>query len=69
MKKKPRIILEPRLELQAACLNAHQCRVLAQIYLRWARQLFVKARILEFDSKPKPKPRLVLLPVRRSRLN
>lgn len=45
-----RIQLEPSLEIQAATLNARQCRALADVYERWTRQLRVKAKILELDS-------------------
>ncbi len=44
---KPLITLEPELQLQTVSYTAAQCRALARIYYRWARQLFVKARILD----------------------
>jgi len=53
-----RIRLEPELEAIAADFNAHQCRIVARLYARWARQLRVKAQILEQDSQPVPPPPL-----------
>ena len=59
MSKTPaRIRLEPELEAFAADFNAQQCRNVARLYARWARQLRVKARILERDSQPVPPPPL-----------
>ena len=67
--KKLRIILEPKLELQASCLNACQCRQLARVYDRWAHQLKMKAAILDVDAAPPPRRVLRRLPTQKLLLN
>lgn len=64
-----RIRLEPALEERTALMNAAQCRALARVYARWARQLRVKAKILELDRQPVRRPPLRPLPARRLALN
>lgn len=59
-KKKRMVVwvrLEPDLELRAAAWDAAECRLWAAKYRRWARQLTVKATILELHVLPQP-PRL-----------
>src|SRR5258708_40076923 len=53
-----KIILEPLLEERAGDLNAFQCRDLARLYERWARQLRVKAEMLLLEQQPAPPKRL-----------
>lgn len=50
--KRPIVVLEPELELIAATLSPTQRRELARVYRRWARQLFVSARVLEKYQQP-----------------
>jgi len=64
-----RVQLEPALEAMAGDLGAAQCRRAAAVFQRWARELEVKARILERDALPRPPPRLSWLPLRRARRN
>ena len=67
--KKQAVILEPALEVQVVTLNASQRRKLGHVYLRWARQLFVSARILE-QVREQPVPQKVpVLPPRKAALN
>ncbi len=61
--------LEPDLEEIAGTFDARQCRALADLYRRWARQLSVKARVLERRSGPKPAVSLKPLVERRLALN
>ena len=58
------IILEPLLEVETAELNAGQCLDLAAVYLRWAHQLQMKAKILKKNrSRRQPSPKLRSLPL------
>jgi len=41
------IQLEPELEIQTVTLDAAQCRSLARVYFRWAKQLYLKADALD----------------------
>jgi hypothetical protein len=66
---KPKIILEYALEVHAAELNAWQCRDLADVYVRWAHQLRVKAKMMEQCQQPLKRQRLKRLPVSEQRLN
>lgn len=50
--------LEPELQLKAATLNPDDRRALARIYFRWARQLWVSARVLELHAVPWKRRRL-----------
>jgi hypothetical protein len=50
----PIVKLEPMLQKKAASLNVYQCRELARLYERWARQLRVKALVLEAHAGPRP---------------
>jgi hypothetical protein len=45
-----RVTLEHELELIAGSFDARQSRAAARIYYRWARQLFRKAKILDFHD-------------------
>jgi hypothetical protein len=64
-----KITLEPELERTAGSLDASQCRRLASVYKRWARELEMKAAILETHSVPAPQPRLRRLPLQKLLLN
>lgn len=66
---KPAVKLEPDLEEIAGAFNAGECRALASLYRRWARQLSVKAKVLESRSGPKPSASLRPLAARRLALN
>ena len=67
--KRPPVKLEPDLEQIAGTFDARQCRALAALYRRWARQLSVKAKVLESRSLPKPSVYLKPLVARRLALN
>ncbi|HYE30969.1 MAG TPA: hypothetical protein VEH27_06065 [Methylomirabilota bacterium] len=41
-----RVRLEPELEMMTVTYSSEQCRALARLYYRWAKQLYVKASIL-----------------------
>ncbi len=69
MKKGIRIILEPGLELQTATFSSGQCRALARVYMRWTRQLLVKAVILELHVEQPPSPPKLRLKLRGQRWN
>lgn len=56
-KEKARIRLEPELEIQVVTFTPSQRRALARIYLRWARQLFVSAKILDGPSSSRTERR------------
>jgi hypothetical protein len=60
--KRPLVILEPTLELQACVLSPAERRSLARVYARWAHQLRVSAAILEAHAAPKPKRKLGQFP-------
>lgn len=63
------ITLEPELELLAATWSASRCRSSARVFARWARQLMVKAQILD-PRVPRGKlPRWQRLTKRQSALN
>lgn len=47
MNTKPRVVLEPELEIQVVNMDSIGRRRLAKVYFRWAMQLFVSSRILE----------------------
>lgn len=47
---RPRITLEPALELSAGHLSAEDCERLAAIHLRYAHQLGMRAAILRQDD-------------------
>jgi len=66
---KPAVRLEPDLEEIAGTFNEHECRALAALYRRWARQLAVKAKTLETRAGPKPAVSLRPLAARRLVLN
>lgn len=67
--KNPRVILEPELQIQVVTLTPRQRRLLGHLYLRWARQLFVSARILERDAQPPARVRPRYVPPRKAALN
>ena len=69
MEPKSKITLEPILEERAVDWSASKCRLMAALYERWARQLRIRAAILDRDASPKPAPHLKILPIRKSRLN
>ena len=52
-----RVRLEPALEALAGEFSAGECRALARTCYRWAKQLWVKARVLEADAAPRPRRR------------
>ena len=66
---KSAVRLEPDLEEIAGTFNAQECRALASLYRRWARQLSVKAKVLETRAGPKPAVSLKPLVARRLALN
>ena len=66
---KPAVKLEPDLEEIAGTFNVGECRALASLYRRWARQLSVKAKVLEQRAGPKPAVSLKPLAARRLALN
>lgn len=66
---KPAVKLEPDLEEIAGTFNVQECRALASLYRRWARQLSVKAKTLETRADPKPVVSLRPLVARRLALN
>ena len=47
---RPLVVLEPLLQIQVITYDANQRRRLGHVYLRWARQLFVSARVIEKAS-------------------
>ena len=63
------VTLEPSLEEDAALLTAHERRMLAKRFRRYARQLEVSAFILDRVYAPPPPPSLKVLPPRKSVLN
>ena len=66
---RPAVRLEPDLEQIAGTFDARECRAMAKLYRRWARQLWVKAKTLERRADPKPAVALRPLVVRRLALN
>lgn len=61
--------LEPELQMRCATFTPRQRRDMAKVFMRYARQLFVSARVLEAQSIPWRRRSLPRLSVRMRALN